>query len=196
MKKGLTIKQEKFCNKYLECGNASEAYRYAYNCLKMSDNSVWCNASQLLSDTKVIQRIKELQSSFQKRTEITKERVLNELVKIGFSSIAYMHNSWIDRVEFDQLTDDQKACIKNISTKIMKRNVGTREEPDIVDVEYVKIELYDKLAALNSINKMLGFDAPAKVDANVTMSRYKAVTSDGRIIDFDEIDKDKDVESL
>jgi phage terminase small subunit len=26
----LTIKQEKFCNKYLECGNASEAYRYAY----------------------------------------------------------------------------------------------------------------------------------------------------------------------
>ncbi|MFR4024933.1 MAG: terminase small subunit [Alistipes indistinctus] len=27
MAKGLTIKQEKFCNKYLECGNASEAYR-------------------------------------------------------------------------------------------------------------------------------------------------------------------------
>ena len=192
MKKGLTIKQEKFCNKYLECGNASEAYRYAYNCLKMSDNSVWCNASQLLSDTKVIQRIKELQSSFQERTEITKERVLNELVKIGFSSIAYMHNSWIDRVEFDQLTDDQKACIKSIQTKVEKRSY----DDEVRNVEMVKIELYDKLAALNSINKMLGFDAPAKVDANVTMSRYKAVTSDGRIIDFDEIDKDKDVESL
>lgn len=192
MKKGLTIKQEKFCNKYLECGNASEAYRYAYNCLKMSDNSVWCNASQLLSDTKVTQRIKELQSSFQKRTEITKERVLNELVKIGFSSIAYMHNSWIDRVEFDQLTDDQKACIKSIQTKVEKRSY----DDEVRNVEMVKIELYDKLAALNSINKMLGFDAPAKVDANVTMSRYKAVTSDGRIIDFDEIDKDKDVESL
>lgn len=192
MKKGLTIKQEKFCNKYLECGNASEAYRYAYNCLKMSDNSVWCNASQLLSDTKVIQRVKELQSSFQKRTEITKERVLNELVKIGFSSIAYMHNSWIDRVEFDQLTDDQKACIKSIQTKVEKRSY----DDEVRNVEMVKIELYDKLAALNSINKMLGFDAPAKVDANVTMSRYKAVTSDGRIIDFDEIDKDKDVESL
>ena len=192
MKKGLTIKQEKFCNKYLECGNASEAYRHAYNCLKMSDNSVWCNASQLLSDTKVIQRIKELQSSFQKKTEITKERVLNELVKIGFSSIAYMHNSWIDRVEFDQLTDDQKACIKSIQTKVEKRSY----DDEVRNVEMVKIELYDKLAALNSINKMLGFDAPAKVDANVTMSRYKAVTSDGRIIDFDEIDKDKDVESL
>lgn len=192
MKKGLTIKQEKFCNKYLECGNASEAYRYAYDCSNMSNNAVWNASSILLDNPKVIQRIKELQSSFQKRTEITKERVLNELVKIGFSSIAYMHNSWIDRVEFDQLTDDQKACIKSIQTKVEKRSY----DDEVRNVEMVKIELYDKLAALNSINKMLGFDAPAKVDANVTMSRYKAVTSDGRIIDFDEIDKDKDVESL
>lgn len=192
MKKGLTIKQEKFCNKYLECGNASEAYRYAYDCSNMSNNAVWNASSILLDNPKVTQRIKELQSSFQKRTEITKERVLNELVKIGFSSIAYMHNSWIDRVEFDQLTDDQKACIKSIQTKVEKRSY----DDEVRNVEMVKIELYDKLAALNSINKMLGFDAPAKVDANVTMSRYKAVTSDGRIIDFDEIDKDKDVESL
>lgn len=192
MKKGLTIKQEKFCNKYLECGNASEAYRYAYDCSNMSNNAVWNASSILLDNPKVTQRIKELQSSFQKRTEITKERVLNELVKIGFSSIAYMHNSWIDRVEFDQLTDDQKACIKSIQTKVEKRSY----DDEVCNVEMVKIELYDKLAALNSINKMLGFDAPAKVDANVTMSRYKAVTSDGRIIDFDEIDKDKDVESL
>lgn len=192
MKKGLTIKQEKFCNKYLECGNASEAYRYAYDCSNMSNNAVWNASSILLDNPKVTQRIKELQSSFQKRTEITKERVLNELVKIGFSSIAYMHNSWIDRVEFDQLTDDQKACIKSIQTKVEKRS----HDDEVFNVEMVKIELYDKLAALNSINKMLGFDAPAKVDANVTMSRYKAVTSDGRIIDFDEIDKDKDVESL
>lgn len=192
MKKGLTIKQEKFCNKYLECGNASEAYRYAYDCSNMSNNAVWNASSILLDNPKVTQRIKELQSSFQKRTEITKERVLNELVKIGFSSIAYMHNSWIDRVEFDQLTDDQKACIKSIQTKVEKRS----HDDEVFNVEMVKIELYDKLAALNSINKMLGFDAPTKVDANVTMSRYKAVTSDGRIIDFDEIDKDKDVESL
>lgn len=192
MKKGLTIKQEKFCNKYLECGNASEAYRYAYDCSRMGDETVWKRASELMQNGKVTGRIKELQSSFQKRTEITKERVLNELVKIGFSSIAYMHNSWIDRVEFDQLTDDQKACIKSIQTKVEKRSY----DDEVRNVEMVKIELYDKLAALNSINKMLGFDAPAKVDANVTMSRYKAVTSDGRIIDFDEIDKDKDVESL
>lgn len=192
MKKGLTIKQEKFCNKYLECGNASEAYRYAYDCSNMSNNAVWNASSILLDNPKVTQRIKELQSSFQKKTEITKERVLNELVKIGFSSIAYMHNSWIDRVEFDQLTDDQKACIKSIQTKVEKRSY----DDEVRNVEMVKIELYDKLAALNCINKMLGFDAPAKVDANVTMSRYKAVTSDGRIIDFDEIDKDKDVESL
>jgi len=31
----LTIKQEKFCNLYIELGNASEAYRQSYNCEKM-----------------------------------------------------------------------------------------------------------------------------------------------------------------
>ena len=30
----LTPKQEKFCQKYIEMGNASEAYRQAYNASK------------------------------------------------------------------------------------------------------------------------------------------------------------------
>ena len=53
----LTIKQEKFVLKYLECGNASEAYRFAYNCSKMSDNAIWNAASILMDDPKVTQRI-------------------------------------------------------------------------------------------------------------------------------------------
>ncbi|WFE85066.1 terminase small subunit [Parabacteroides chongii] len=44
----LTIKQENFCNYYLECGNASEAYRRAYSCSKMKDESVNSRAYELL----------------------------------------------------------------------------------------------------------------------------------------------------
>ena len=55
----LTIKQEKFCNKYLECGNASEAYRFAYDCSRMTDKSVWERASSLLADVKVTSRVKQ-----------------------------------------------------------------------------------------------------------------------------------------
>ena len=61
-------------------------------------------------------------------------RVIKEHEKIAFSSIAHLYNTWIERVEFEKLTDDQKACIKSISTKILKRKIGTSDDPDIVDV--------------------------------------------------------------
>lgn len=35
--RGLTPKQEKFCQLYIELGNASEAYRQSYDCSK-NDN--------------------------------------------------------------------------------------------------------------------------------------------------------------
>lgn len=154
----LTIKQEKFCLKYLECGNASEAYRYAYRCGKSTDKLVWESSSKLLNSPKVATRVKELQQATQQQSEITKERILNEFAKVGFSSVAHLHNTWIDRKAFEELTEDQKAAIKSIATRTRKIRVD--DEP--VEVEEVKIELYDKLRALDSICKMLGYEAPTK----------------------------------
>ena len=60
--------------------------------------------------------------------------------------------------EFESLSDDDKACIQEVSTKTIKRTIG--DEP--VEEEFVKIKLYDKQKSLDSISKMLGFDAPVK----------------------------------
>ncbi len=49
----LTPKQEKFCLAYLETGNASEAYRRAYNAAKMKAATVNRNAKALLDNTKI-----------------------------------------------------------------------------------------------------------------------------------------------
>ena len=47
----LTLKQENFCQYYVDIeGNASEAYRMAYNASKMKAESVWTEASLLLSN--------------------------------------------------------------------------------------------------------------------------------------------------
>ena len=159
---------EKFCQKFSECSNASEAYRYAYpKSTNWKDETVWVKASHLLSTDTVQTRVKELQSEMAEKSLVTKERVLKELMKIGFSSIAYMHNTWIDRVEFERLTEDQKACIKSIQTKIERRVIDW----ELRNIEMVKIELYDKLTALNSINKMLGFDAPTNVNINTDLTQ-------------------------
>lgn len=164
---GLTIKQENFCNYYLECGNASEAYRRAYNSANMKDETIWSRASKLLAEYKVSTRVEELRKQANDLSRITKERILKELSNMAFSSISEMHNTWIERKEFDKLTDSQKASIKSISTKVLKKNVGTKEDPQIVDVEFVKIELYDKIKAIECINKMLGYNEPEKVDVGI-----------------------------
>ena len=159
-KASLTIKQEKFCNKYLECGNASEAYRYAYDCSKMSDNSVWCNASQLLADTKVAQRLEYLKSHLAEASGITALQIIREHQKIAFSDATRIRNGWMSLKEFESLTDDEKACIRSVETKQTKRTTPMGDE--VID-EQVKITCYDKQKALDSIVNMLGYNAPEKI---------------------------------
>jgi phage terminase small subunit len=159
-KASLTIKQEKFCNKYLECGNASEAYRYAYDCSKMSDNSVWCNASQLLADTKVAQRLEYLKSHLAEASGITALQIIREHQKIAFSDATRIRNGWMSLKKFESLTDDEKACIRSVETKQTKRTTPMGDE--VID-EQVKITCYDKQKALDSIVSMLGYNAPEKI---------------------------------
>lgn len=159
-KASLTIKQEKFCNKYLECGNASEAYRYAYDCSKMSDNSVWCNASQLLADTKVAQRLEYLKNHLAEASGITALQIIREHQKIAFSDATRIRNGWMSLKEFESLTDDEKACIRSVETKQTKRTTPMGDE--VID-EQVKITCYDKQKALDSIVSMLGYNAPEKI---------------------------------
>lgn len=159
---GLTIKQEKFCNYYIETGNASEAYRRAYNCENMSEKAIWENASKLLNNTKVAPRVKELQDELKDISDITKERLMRELSNIAFSSISDMHNTWIERKDFENLSPKQKSAIKSISTKVLKKNIGTKDNPEYADVEFVKIEMHDKLKAIEDLAKMLGYNEPEK----------------------------------
>lgn len=91
----------------------------------MKEKQIWEESSKLLNNPKVSQRIKELQEEQKSKSDITKEKILEELSNIAFSSIADMHNSWVERTEFENLTPRQKSAIKSISTKILKKNIGT-----------------------------------------------------------------------
>ena len=76
MNKNLTIKQEKFVLKYFECGNASEAYRFAYSAKKMKPETIKRNAHNLLNSnnfttTLINQRLSELREAQQKSFELS-----------------------------------------------------------------------------------------------------------------------------
>lgn len=177
----LTPKQEAFCNHYIETGNATEAYRRAFCCDKMKPATINRKAFETLNHGKITARIQELQNEAKNKFDLSKERILAELSSIVFSSIAEMHNTWIERKEFDKLTAEQRSTIKSISTKVLKKNIGTHEDPELIDVEYVKIELHDKLKAIERICKMLGYDAPEKTKANITFSKPLSMEDRERI---------------
>ena len=158
LKKKLTGKERIFCHQYIIDWNGSRAAREA----GYSKNSITEIASQNLAKLHIQQYINFIKNNIEEECGITKMKVVKELSKIAFSSIAHLHNTWIERREFEELTNDQKASIESIDTKLQKRNIGTREDPDIVDVEYVKIKLYSKLQASDLINKMLGYNVPEK----------------------------------
>lgn len=165
-KSKLTNKQERFCYEYCIDFNATKAaIRAGY-----SVDTAQQMGAENLSKPVIQNRIKHMKDNLAETAGISAMMVLREHQKIAFSSIAHLHNTWIERVDFEELTDEHKSCIKSISTKIVKKNIGTREEPDIVDIEYVKIEMYDKQKSLESINKMLGFDAPIKQEINTNVN--------------------------
>lgn len=75
----LTQKQENFCRHYIECGNASESYRFAYDCKNMKPETINRNAHALLSDNKVSARIEQLREAAARRNEITVDSLIDEL---------------------------------------------------------------------------------------------------------------------
>ncbi len=147
-------KTKKFCHEYIIDLNATQAaIRAGY-----SERSAYSIGNRLLKKDEVQGLIQELQTDLQKASGLTALKILKEHEKIAFSSIAHLHNTWIELKDFEALTDDERAAIKSISTKVVKRNIGTKENPDIVDVEYIKLELWDKQKALDSISNLLGLN--------------------------------------
>ncbi|HGW3687164.1 TPA: terminase small subunit [Proteus mirabilis] len=75
----LTVKQEKFCQAYVETGNASEAYRMAYATDKMKATSINSKAYELLNNGEVTVRVAQLQQEHRTKHDITVSDLLEEL---------------------------------------------------------------------------------------------------------------------
>lgn len=68
---GLTPKQEAFCLELVRTGNASEAYRKAYNAGKMKPETVTRRASELANSGKVAARLGSLRSEVRRTNGIS-----------------------------------------------------------------------------------------------------------------------------
>lgn len=160
----LTPKQEAFVLHYVEHNNASAAYRHAYNTTKASAITINKEASKLLKNPNIARRIKYFKEHAAEAVGLSLIKVLKEHKKIAFADATRLRNGWMTLKEFEALTPDERAAIKSIDTKQTKR---VTDDGEIVVDEWVKIILWDKQKALDSITDLLGLNAPTKAEVMV-----------------------------
>lgn len=79
----LTPKQEKFAQVYVQTGNASEAYRQAYDASKMKAETITVAASKLLANYNVTTRVQQIRESVEKMQLWSKEDSIKILAGIA-----------------------------------------------------------------------------------------------------------------
>lgn len=138
----MTEKQKIFADEYLIDLNATRAYRVAYPSVK-KDETAAAAAARMLRNVKVAAYIQERMQERQKRTEITQDRVLQELAAIAFAKTtdyAEIKNECVRIKDTAELDEQQVRAIAGIE----EGKFG------------IKVKLNDKEKALELIGRHLG----------------------------------------
>nr|DAY35219.1 MAG TPA: Terminase small subunit [Caudoviricetes sp.] len=86
--KDMTPKQEQFARLYVETGNASEAYRQAYNADNMKPETVTNEAYKLLQDPDISAMVDDLKAEARQRHAVTVGDLLSELEQARAAALA------------------------------------------------------------------------------------------------------------
>ena len=78
----LTAKQEKFVQGIIEGMSQADAYRSAYSSKSMSDNAIYREASLLMSNPKITQRLNELRDQMMKPSIMSAQERLEYLTRV------------------------------------------------------------------------------------------------------------------
>lgn len=138
----MTEKQKIFADEYLIDLNATRAYRVAYPSVK-KDETAAAAAARMLRNVKVAAYIQERMQERQKRTEITQDRVLQELAAIAFAKTtdyAEIKNERVRIKDTEELDEQQARAIAGIE----EGKFG------------IKVKLNDKEKALELLGRHLG----------------------------------------
>lgn len=116
-------------------------------CARYSAGTAHVQGSRLLSNVKFREAIAKAQAKTAAKAEVTVERIVNELAKIGFANMQdYMGSTpgGDPYLDFSKLTLDQAAALAEVT---VEEFVDGRGEDSRAD-KRVKFKLHDKRAAL------------------------------------------------
>lgn len=161
----LTPKQKIFCEQYVIDWNGSRAAKAA----GYSEKTATAIAAENLTKPNIRAYINAIQKDISKLAGVSALRNVLELKKIAYANLSKLKDDWMTEKNFNELSEDEKACLSEIihTTKSFE---GSTES-------IVKFKLYDKIKAIETINKMLGFNEPDKFDHTTKGQEIKQTTN-------------------
>ncbi len=138
----LTDKEERYSQLVVKLGNKSEALRQSYDCSNMTDKTITEKASRLSKKHNISTRIEELREEEKQTHGVDRDFIIK-----GYLEIINDTNHVF-----------KLADLKDADTDTAKRFYRLKELTSNTD----------KIRAMESLSKMLGLNAPEKIDVNVT----------------------------
>lgn len=187
----LTAKQERFVAEYLIDLNATQAaIRAGY-----SVKSARATGAENLTKPDIQAALQEAQSKRSDRTEITQDRVLQELARIGFSDIRNAVRWGRSPVSSGGEAADPNGLgvypVELVPSEEVDEDTAAAVSEVALTQSGVKVKMHDKLAALDKIARHLGMlngsgaegdEAPAltiNINAKAPVGDVRVTRSDG-----------------
>jgi phage terminase small subunit len=146
----LTAKQLKFVEKYLELGNACEAYRQAYDC-KKTGRAIGIESGKLLKNPAIALYLAGIRRSAQEavaeKYNVTLERLTEELLPIALADAGDFYEWDAGGVKLKgsaTLSRAQRGAVSEVCQTVTAGG-GT-----------IKVKLHDKLGAIQQLSKLHG----------------------------------------
>jgi phage terminase small subunit len=165
----LNEKQARFCEEYIVDLNATQAaIRAGY-----SEKTAYSQGQRLLKDVEAQARVAELIAARSKRTEITADRVLQELASIGFANkrdvvrwgikeVAFGFDDEGKRVSADRIGEATVVqyipapFVEPINADELSEDVVRAVKKVALGQNGFTIEMHDKVGALTKLGDHLG----------------------------------------
>lgn len=158
--RALTDRQRRFVDEYLIDLNASQAaVRAGYT---GDPNTI---GPRLMANVGIRSLVDQRMADRAQRTEITQDRVLQELARLAFVDLRKAYNEDGTLKKPHELDDDTAAAMAGLET--VTTAIGDVEDPATLATK--KVKTWDKKGALELCMRHLGMlNDKIKVDANVT----------------------------
>lgn len=170
----LPIKQQRFCDEYLIDLNATQAaIRAGYSPRTANEQ-----ASRMLAKANIQEYIQELRQKIADKLEISREKVVAEYAKIAFHDIRELFDDDSRLKAIKSISADVAAAIASVEVEELKGGV-------LPIGETKKLKMWDKIKALDGLSRVLGLNAPEKLDLTTKGDKIKQTiikTSDGTTV--------------